>query len=187
MNLVTSVLSGIRKTIDNGKAYSANDDEMKRTFFNVFKIIFSAKRRATNPNDELSQKVFDYIDATIGLATNDEESDEDKIKTMINQLGTLGSVLQKKANPKNEFITQLILSFIDIIVSVAKNEIGGGQEVHADSVPMYTAKRFDQSMLLKSVDEKAAMVETDMDLTDEAKTKQWGTILSSLATGMLDG
>lgn len=56
-----------------------------------------------------------------------------------------------------------------------------------DTLPTYayTAKYFDQSML-ESMDEKSVMVETDMDLIDEAKIQLWGAILSSLASGVLN-
>ena len=37
---------------------------------------------------------------------------------------------------------------------------------------------------MESVDKNAAMVEGDIDLTDEAKTQLWGAILRGLAIGV---
>ena len=98
----------------------------------------------------------------ISCAANGGKSDED-LSNFLNQFGNLISVLQKKANPNDEF-AQLLLILFNTMLSFAKNKIGGGQEVHVDTL-LYTAKRYDQRMTMESVDENAAMVEDDMDLT----------------------
>ena len=55
-----------------------------------------------------------------------------------------------------------------------------------DTLPTYTAECFDQRMSMESVDENAAMMEGDMDLSEEAKTQLWGALLRGLATGALN-
>ena len=56
-----------------------------------------------------------------------------------------------------------------------------------DTLPTYAyaAKHSNQSML-GSMDKKAAIVEADIDLTDEPKIQLWGAILGNLASGVLN-
>ena len=133
-------------------------DEMGKTFLNAFSKVLTAA------NDR------------IGRGSQIQSNNERKV---LNLLGNLGSALQKKANPEDN-ITQTFLSLFNTLVSGAKDGNGGGQEAHVDT----TAKRFDQIML-ESMDENAAMMEADADLTDEAKMQAFGAILGTIATGVL--
>ena len=165
-------------------------------FLNFIRNILSATRKKINvgPNyNELAQSVFDGFDmllSTLIRKINDGgesqiQSDSELPGAILNLLGTVGSALQKKASPEDE-VGRTFLSLFNTLVSGAKNRIGGGaQEVYVDTLPMYTAKHFDQSMSMESVDENATMAEGDMALSEEAKTQLWGAILSGLASGAL--
>ena len=130
-------------------------DEMRKTFLNAFSEIL---------NDR------------IGRGSQIQSNNEQKV---LNLLGNLGSALQKKVNPKDD-IAQTFLSLFNTLVSGAKDGNGGGQEAHVDT----TSKRFDQ-IVPESMDENAAMMEADTDLTDEAKMQVFGAILGTIAKGVL--
>ena len=252
INHLSSFPSGVGKQIDNGEVQSDSVKDFMRVFLNVFKLVFSATRRNSNPNDEALQTFFNASDTLISLMARffddyDNERDESEVLltkdmfkffsqalsalakrygnselaqsffnglsrilsavgqkminggrqsqiqfsselpgAVLNLLGNDGSFLKKKAGTKNEAAHEILFLFN----TRAKNGIGGGQEVHVklDTLPTYTAKRFDQSMSLKSVDENAVTVEDDMDLTAKAKTQLlWDAILSSFASSVLNG
>ena len=251
INHLSSFPSGVGKQIDNGEVQSDSVKDFMRVFLNVFKLVFSATRRNSNPNDEALQTFFNASDTLISLMARffddyDNERDESEVLltkdmfkffsqalsalakrygnselaqsffnglsrilsavgqkminggrqsqiqfsselpgAVLNLLGNDGSALQKKASTKNE-AAQEILSLFS---TGAENGIGGGQEVHVDldTLPTYTAKRFDQSMSLNPVDENTVTVEDDMNLSAKAKTQLWDAILSSLASSVLNG
>ena len=286
MNLVISFLPLVRKAINNsfGEAQFAIGDEFHRTFFNIAKVLSSAMRRNADPNDDVLQKHYGFVDAALPILADVGELNSEKVQTLWNQfgsllsaatkkiensnlkirsrssklfkvavpallnyfsnfltdarkniepddnversvinhlstllsnigrkiysgthgasqiqsdinsellttvlnfLGTVGSEAQKKAKPNDEF-AQPFFTLFNTMVSASRDEIRGAQEVHADTLPTYTAKHFDQSMTTESVDENAVIEEADVDLSEEATIQLWGAILSGLTSGVLN-
>ena len=191
MNLVGTLFSAMTKKIDDGEVQSA--DEIMPAFLNLFSNVLSLASKKADPKDDVAKTFFNGFNTILsafGRQFNSGggsriQSDNGFPGAFLDILGTLGSALQKKASPKDE-VGQTLLSLFNSLVSGAKNRIGGGaQEVHVDTLPTYTAKHFDQRMSMESIDENAAMVEGNMDLSEEAKTQLWGAILGSLASGAL--
>ena len=185
MNLFGTILSAMTKKIDNGEVQSA--DEIMPAFLNLFSNVLSLASKKADPNDKLAQTFlngFSTLLSAFGRKFNSGgsqiQSNNELPGAVLNLLGNLGSALQKKANPKDD-TAQTFFSLFNTLVSGAKNRIGGGQEAHVDTLP-YTAKR----SMLESMDENAAMVEADVDLSEEAKTQLWGAILRTLASGVLN-
>ena len=191
MNLVGTLLSAMTKKIDNGETQSA--DEIMPAFLNLFRNVLSLASENADPKDDVAKTFFNGFNALLSAFGRQFsnggggriQSDNGLPGVFLNLLSNFGSVLQKKASPKDE-MAQTFFTLFNTMLSAANNKIGeGSQEVHVDTLPTYTAKRFDQSMSMESVDENAAMVEGDMDLSEEAKTQLWGAILGSLASGAL--
>ena len=192
MNLVGTLFSAMTKKIDSGEIQSA--DEIMPAFLNLFSNALSLASKKVDPKDDVAKSVFNGFNTLLSAfgrqfnsgGGSQIQSDNGLPGAFLNILGTLGSALQKEASPKDE-LAQPFFTLFNTILSAAKNKVGegGAQEVHVDTLPTYTAKRFDQSMLMESVNKNAAMVEGDMDLSEEAKTQLWGAILSSLASSAL--
>ena len=182
MSLVGTFLSAMTKTIDNGEIQSM--DEVMPTMLNLFSNFLSLARKNVASNDDTAKSVLDGFSTLLsafgrrisnGGGGSQIQSDDSRLPgAFLNLLGTVGSALQKKADPKDD-TAQTFLSLFNTLLSGVKNKVGGGdQEVRVDTLPTFTGNRFDQ----ESVDENAATME-------EAKTQLWGAILGSVASGLL--
>ena len=79
LNLLTSVHSGIKKKMDIAKIESL-DPDMLRTFFNIFKTMNSAARRAIEPDNKIGQTFYNVIDKVLPLIAK-QISDGGKIQS----------------------------------------------------------------------------------------------------------
>ena len=184
MNLAGTFLSAMTKTIDNGEIQSW--DELMPTMLNLFSNALSLARKNADPNDDMANSFLDGFSSVVsaigrkisnGGGGSQIQSDDSGLPgAFLNLLGTVGSALQKKADP-NDDTAQIFLSLFNTLLSGVKNKVGGGggdQEVRVDTLPTlkFTGNRFDQSIL-----ESATM--------EEAKTQLWGAILGSVASSLL--
>ena len=154
----------------------------------------SIASKKIDPDDEEVQSFFSSLSTIVSLLGRKINSggnqvqpdvDNELAKTIISLIDTFTSEFHKAEKPENEAM-QLFLTCFNRTLSAVKNKIlvlirGGGQE---NTLPTYTAKPFDQRMLMDSVDENAAMVKGGIALSEGAKAQLWGAILSSLALGL---
>ena len=108
MKFYTSYLSWIRKALNDtyGEVQLANDDEFRRTLFNIVKTWFSAKRRddsRTHPNDETLLKMYNWFDTMLPIIADVGEHDQKTVQRVVNQFGSLLSALTKKVENSNKF------------------------------------------------------------------------------------
>ena len=188
VNNFGSLLSAITKMIENGEIQSAG---VAVPVLDFFSNVLSFASKNTDPKDDVAQTFSNGARAVLSIIGREINSGrggqiQSDNELPVNLLGTLVSTLQKKAIPKDE-VGQPFLSLFNTLISGAKSRIEGGVgRVPVDTLTAYTAKRFDQCMTMDSVNENAAMVETegDMveDLTDKAKAQLWGAILHDLAS-----
>jgi hypothetical protein len=195
MNVLGTFLSAMTKTNDNGEIQSW--DEFMPTALNLFSNVLSHARKNVDPEDDTAKSFLDGFNTVLsafgrklsngGGGTQIQSDDNGLSGVFLNLLGNLGSSLQRKADPKDD-VAQTIFSLFNTVLSGAKNKIGGGgsqEVVRADTLPTYMAERFVDQSILESINENAAVMEGDVDVSEEAKTQLWGAILRTVASSLL--
>ena len=100
MNFVVSFFSWLRKILNDtyGEVQLANDDEFRRTAFNVMKILVSAIYRNVshaNPNNEMLTKLYNWIDTLLPILADVGERDHERVQRGMNQFGSFLSAITK--------------------------------------------------------------------------------------------
>lgn len=114
------------------------------------------------------------------------DSEDENARTIFNVMSTLfGIVCKKYTNPNNE-IAKAICDFSDTMFSVMEKTFGNEENQPTDKeIINEFISHFKNiiSVLVKRI-ENGKIQSTDR--TGEAKTPQWGAILNSLGTSLLN-
>ena len=208
-----SILSVVKKRLDKGQE-SVGDNEIRRIILDAVDNMFSALGRNADPNDEVTQTFFNGFRTLLSLIryyeienSNGEgviqSSDDEMRQAVVNILGNNGEIqtanddefertllnIMKaifsagRRNSNNELV-QAVFDVADIMFSFAAKVNGENQPTYEEFLNKFIS-HFNNIIpaLVKEV-EKGKIKSPDG--AGEAKTPQWGGILGSLATGVLN-
>lgn len=205
-----SILTVLENSLDEGQP-AADENEINRIMFDTMDNALSALGKNADPNDEMTHTVINAFKTCFTLfkgfenggiiQSSDSEmnrafmnflgeiqsdSEDENARTIFNVMSTLfGIVCKKYTNPNNE-IAKAICDFSDTMFSVMEKTFGNEENQPTDKeIINEFISHFKNiiSVLVKRI-ENGKIQSTDR--TGEAKTPQWGAILNSLGTSLLN-
>jgi hypothetical protein len=205
-----SILSIIEKRLDEGPA-AVSDKEIMRTMFDAMNnYILSAAGRNTDPNDEITHTLVNVYKTFFSLIRNElnggviqsndsemkqafmnflgeiqsDSGDNEIMHTAINIMKTIYSAIGRSIDPRDEWRKTVVnaigewLSFMSKSISnelqLTDKELLNEYVSHFSNIISAMVKRNENGKIQYP------------DHVGGAKTQQWGSILGSLATSVLN-